>query len=282
MKTADTWRTNSTRLHVAMACAAWLLAFASGGLRAQDDKAVHSVEACGECAVTDSRTLADAKQCAFRAAVENALSAAGVERSVVGSTTLQSVQQGEDEALTTFIDASNVAWRGGISGTSDAAETTRIDELGDVVVRHCAMFHVKPYETRPDLSFRFTVEGLQAVYPSPAELTFDVQGPAGCMQAFLLEGDQAYRFFPNDTEPKSCRPDGFHNTAFPDPESQRKYELFHEPGIDGPWMLVFVFTKKDCAAAVPATWAARELLFWIESMEPEERDVKMHPFGFGL
>ena len=62
---------------------------------------------------------------------------------------------------------------------------------------------------------------------------------------------------------------------------QRAYELFHEPGVDGPWMLVFVFTKKDCAAAVPATWTARELLFWIESMEPDERSVRMHPFAFG-
>jgi hypothetical protein len=208
--------------------------------------------------------------------------AAGIERSVMSSSTLQSAQQGEDQSLTTFIEASNVAWRGGISGTANAEETTRIDELGDVIVEHCARFDIKSYETRPDPGFQFTVGGLQNVYPSPSELTFEVQGPAGCLQAFLLEGDQAYKFFPNDNELQSCHPDGFRSTPFPVPESQRKYELFREPGIDGPWMLVFVFTKEECAAAVPAIWTARELLFWVESMEPAERHVKMHPFGFGM
>lgn len=251
-------------------------------VQAQNQNAFRTVEACGECAVTDTRTLADAKECAFRAAVENAMLAAGIERSVMSSSTLQSAQQGEDQSLTTFIEASNVAWRGGISGTTNAEETTRIDELGDVIVEHCARFDIKSYETRPDPGFQFTVGGLQNVYPSPSELTFEVQGPAGCLQAFLLEGDQAYKFFPNDNELQSCHPDGFRSTPFPVPESQRKYELFREPGIDGPWMLVFVFTKEECAAAVPAIWTARELLFWVESMEPAERHVKMHPFGFGI
>lgn len=266
----------------ALCSAALLLAFISDSVHAQDQNAIRTVEACGECAVTDTRTLADAKECAFRAAVENAMVAGGIERSVLSSSTLQSAQQGEDAALTTFIEMSNVAWRGGISGTANAKETTRIDELGDVIVNHCARFDVKPYETRTDPGFQFIVEGLQEVYPSPAELTFEVQGPAGCLQAFLLEGDQAYKFFPNDNELQSCQSDGFRSTPFPAPESQRKYELFREPGIDGPWMLVFVFTKKECAAAVPAEWTARELLFWVESMEPAERHVKMHPFGFGM
>ena len=282
MKPAVIWPTISERFPEAIAGAVMLMAAATtGSLSAQGHEVVRTVEACGECAVTDSRTLADAKQCAFRAAVENALNAAGVERSVVSSTTLQSTQSNSDQALTTFIEASNVAWRGGISGSRDAEETTLVDELGDVVVEHCATFEVRPYATRPDPGFQFTIEGLQNVYPSPAELTFEVQGPAGCMQAFLLEGEQAYKFFPNDSERASCRPDGFTASPFPAPESQRAYELFHEPGVDGPWMLVFVFTKKDCAAAVPATWTARELLFWIESMEPEERSVRMHPFAFG-
>lgn len=266
----------------ALCSAALLLAFISDSVHAQDQNAIRTVEACGECAVTDTRTLADAKECAFRAAVENAMVAGGIERSVLSSSTLQSAQQGEDAALTTFIEMSNVAWRGGISGTANAKETTRIDELGDVIVNHCARFDVKPYETRSDPGFQFIVEGLQEVYLSPAELTFEVQGPAGCLQAFLLEGDQAYKFLPNDNELQSCHPDGFRSTPFPAPESQRKYELFREPGIDGPWMLVFVFTKKECAAAVPAEWTARELLFWVESMEPAERHVKMHPFGFGM
>ncbi len=240
-----------------------------------------SFEACGQCTVTETRTLADAKQCAYRSAVENALNAAGVERSVVSSTTLQSTQTNQEQALITFIEASNVSWQGGITGSRNVEEFTRIDDLGDVVVEHCANFQVRLYETRPDPGFQFSIEGLQNVYPSPAELNFIVQGPMGCMQAFLIEGDKVYKFFPNDSEPASCRPDGFTASPFPTFESQRTYEIFHEPGVDGPWMLMFIFTKNDFASAVPVTFTARELLYWIESIEPEERYVRMHPFAFG-
>ena len=240
-----------------------------------------SVEACGQCTVTETRTLADAKQCAYRSAVENALNSAGVERSVVSSTTLQSSQTNQEQSLVTFIEASKVSWQGGITGSRNVEEFTRIDNLGDVVVEHCANFQVRLYETRPDPGFQFSIEGLQNVYPSPAELHFKVQGPMGCMQAFLVEGDKAYKFFPNDSEPASCRPNGFTALSFPTLESQRIYEIFREPGVDGPWMVMFVFTKNDFASAVPVVCTARELLYWIESIEPEERYVHMHPFAFG-
>lgn len=258
-----------------------VLQLLSWNLQPQQGLQAQSVSTCGECAITESRTLADAKACAFQVAMENALREAGIERSVVGTSALQSLQTSEEHALSTFIEASTISWRGGIRGTKDENETTRIDELGDVVVSHCATFDVWPYSTLSDPGFQFTINGLQNVYPDNAELTFNVKGPSGCLQAFLLEGDQVYRFFPNDSETASCLPENFDDVQFPAPASQRSYELFHEPGIDGPWLLAFVFTKKDRSPAVPATWTARELLFWIDSMEPAERCVRMHPFAFG-
>jgi hypothetical protein len=172
-----------------------------------------------------------------------------------------------------------VEWQGGIRGERNGEYSTAIDDLGDIVVTHCAEFDVIEYKTKSQPNFRFTTNGLSPIYTDGAPLDFIIDGPAGCMQAFLIEGDRAYRFFPNDSEQEGCL-ERYTKTTFPSIESQRKYELYREPGEEGPWMLAFVFTREDMTASVPDEWSARELMFWMQSIEPENRFTKLHPFTF--
>lgn len=230
--------------------------------------------ACGECTVTETRTLAEAKSCAFNQSIEAAFIAAGVPRSVKSTSTLQFT-----EATQLFFEAIQVEWQGGIRGERNGEYSKTIDDLGDIVVTHCAEFDVIEYKTKSQPNFRFATNGLNSVYMNNDPIEFTVDGPAGCLQAFLIEGDRAYRFFPNDSEKEGCL-ERFNNTAFPSAESQRKYELYREPGEEGPWLLTFVFTREDMVASVPDEWSALELLFWMQSIEPENRFTQLHPFTF--
>ena len=235
-------------------------------------------QACGECAIGEERTLPEARNCAFRNAVEAALNASGLERIVQSTTTLQSAETAKQSSQL-FVEASAVTWKGGVRGEREGEYTTKIDDLGDVVVAYCAEFDVVGYSTAPSPAFRFQVEGLQSVYEQGAKLEFEVVGPAGYLQAFLLEGEHAYRFLPNPNEPTGYA-EPFARTAIPAPASQQEYELTQEPGEEGPWSLVFVFTNADLSAGVPDQLAARDLMFWMQAIEPENRFTLTHPFVF--
>lgn len=236
------------------------------------------IKACGECAMGEERTVPEARNCAFSNAVEAALSASGLERVVQSTTTLQSAQT-DDQSSQLFVEASAVTWKGGVRGEREGDYETRVDQFGDVVVAYCAEFDVVGYSTAPSPGFQFQVQGLQPVYEQGARLEFEVTGPTGYVQAFLLEGENAYRFLPNPQEP-STKTKPSTQTAFPTPASQQEYELHQEPGEEGPWSLVFVFTNADLSAGLPDELASRDLMFWIQAMEPANRFTVTHPFVF--
>lgn len=233
--------------------------------------------ACGECAVVGNRTLEQAQECAFQEAVAEALNLAGIERAVAVSSTLSTSQAGESFAQS-FVEASNVSWRGGVTGVENVKMENRIDELGDIVISYCADFEVTAYESTADPAFRFDISGLKAVYADGADLAFQIQGPPAHLQAFLVEGEKAMRFYPNALEVGGELDFAGEGLMFPRPASQSRYEVFKEPGIDGPWLLVFVLTKSDCSQATPEEWPARELMFWLHSIEPDQRFTHLQPF----
>jgi len=239
---------------------------------------------CGTCAVAGNRTLDQARACAYREATLDALQAAGVEKRVSSRSVLTYTQQGPEDARQQFLEVSDVAFQGGVTAERGTEVTTEVDAAGQVVVRHCADFQVRLYETVPDPAFQPRVEGLQPAYPSPASLGFTVHGPAGCLQAFLLEGDRVQRFYPSQAEPHSCFP-SFDGTGFPLPERQHAYVLTDDPfppgeGGDGVRQLVFLFTRSDFSRSVPPDWEARPFLQWVQSLEPADRHLYLHPFVF--
>jgi hypothetical protein len=236
------------------------------------------VQACGECVVSGDRTLEHTRACAYQAAVEEAMRAAGVAKNVVSSTVLTSTQQGDDYARQQFFDVSEVTYAGGLSGMRGELVMNQVDARGDVVVTYCAEFQVQGYSTQPDPGFKHRVEGLQTVYASPGELQFRVQGPGGCLQAFLVEGTRAHRFFPSPAEPVACF-SAFTGTTFPLPAHQHRYELF-APEEEALSQLLFVFTREDWTQSVAPELGAQDLLHWIQSIEPRDRDVHRHPFDY--
>ena len=258
------------RLKPALLLCIFVVVLSAGG-RAQS-----GTRACGECAVVGNRTLEQANECAFQEAAAEALNRAGIERMVVGSSTLSTSQAGESFAQT-FVEASNVSWRGGITGVQDVTMENRVDELGDMVVSYCADFQVAAYETTTDPAFQFDVQGLRAVYQDESDLAFQVKGPSAHFQAYLIEGEQALRFYPNASE-AGGKLDFSEGLMFPSPESQSRYLIFKEPGLDGPWLIVLIFTKADCTQATPEEWPARELMFWLQSIEPNQRFTHIQPF----
>lgn len=239
-------------------------------------RAQSGASACGECAVVGNRTLQEAQECAFQEAVAEALNRSGIERTVMASSMLSTSQAGESFAQT-LVEASNVSWRGGVTGVENVRMENRVDELGDIVVSYCADFEVAVYETMTDPAFQFEVQGLRAVYGDESDLAFQVKGPSAHFQAYLIEGEQAMQFCPNASE-AGGELDFSGGLMFPSPESQSRYQIFREPGIDGPWMIVLIFTKADYTQATPGEWPARELMFWLQSIEPDQRFTHLQPF----
>lgn len=231
--------------------------------------------ACGTCTITESMNMTEATACAEANAIEQALIAAGAARRVTATSTLMELDNGRESA-SRWSEISEVSWNGGVTRVANQMINKSHDELGDFVVEVCADFSVQLYETVTDAGFRFEVGSLKPAYMDQEELTFSVQGPPGCMQAWLIEGGNAYRFFPNPSEPNSCW-DANATIHLPSDASQQRYVLDWEPeAMDH--TLLLLFTKSDLAAGAPSEWSEQSLRHWLNQIEPSERFVHHHQF----
>jgi hypothetical protein len=237
-------------------------------------KGTVKVEICAECAISETMTKADARECAMKKAEEDALIKAGISKRVGSVSILHMSEQGYNFAEN-FQSVSQSEFRGAVVNRRILSEISYQDDLGDFIIELCAEFEVMEHGSDPDPSFMLEIGGLMPAYPNPSHLQFYAEGSAGYLYAFLVEGNAVYSFYPNEKEPDKFLEKG-EQYVFPNPISQQHYLLSNDDP-EAAKMLFFLYSKSPLY--FPATWNFEELINWIYRIEPSERYIILHPFG---
>lgn len=243
---------------------------------AQNKAKDRKMESCGSCVVSGDMTLKEAQKCAMEKAMEEALNRAGVLLDVKSNQQLQQVEShaGFSES---FIRAVSTEFRGGIIHAEKISEDIKLNELGFPEVVYCMRSTVRVYATRNDPGFSHHVTGVQSVYPKEARLQFNVKGPGSYMLGYFVEGDSIHAFYPNERE-SMIQLSAHKSISFPLPDSQTDYWIINEQK-DAPKAILFVFLKEPLRP--PHFLLFQDFLFWLQGIEPEERQVIIRPIYMG-
>lgn len=230
--------------------------------------------ACADCEVTEDRTLNETRKCAIQNAIEKAMTEAGVAKRVRSSSLFHQSEQNR-EYTENFQEVFTSEFMGAVRNVRVVNENRFQDDLGDFLLEVCIECEVIVHNNDPDAGFIFEIEGLLPAYPNPSSISFSASGSSGYMYGFMLEGENVFPFFPNENEKKNHLESG--NTyEFPHSHSQQEYIVYNDSPEESK-LLVLVFLKQE--AYVPTFDHAQTLWDWINSIEPDQRFLFIHPFA---
>ena len=215
-------------------------------------------------------TPEQAREKAIEEAKREALRRAGVTERITASDVL-STSDANEQMLYSF---SNIELNVAVTHyelTKDEQVKNSIDGRFYAVVTINAT--VKKYATTPDLEFKIDVQGLRSNgYRNGETIAFSVTpNKEGYLKIFLFENtDVAAQIFPNEYE-HNRKLNAKETVHFP---TVRAIEYTAEKSTAKNQehnLLLFVYTKSDIPFYGAATY--RRTLGWINSIEPNEREV---------
>lgn len=218
--------------------------------------------------------MKETRECAIANGYEAALNSAGVAK-YIRSTTVSRQSETESDFSESFENVFQSNYEGAVVGMRNYNEQKSIDSLGDVLIEICADYAILVYDSKPDPGFQFEVNGLMPAYRNGDEVSFTVRGSEGYLYAFMLEGDSVFRFYPSSAEPE-IRLERNNKKQFPIPKYQQEYRVFND-APDATKSLVLLFSKSSLD--LPKIKTKSQLLFWMNGIEPEKKNVFIHPFA---
>lgn len=213
-------------------------------------------------------TPEEAKQKAIESAKVEAMRLAGVTEWIQSFDYLEKKEAGGDYDEF-FHSLTSVQTLGSVTGWELVDESKRIDEFNNLLYEVRINATVQLYKSKEDPEFQISLKGIQSVYKSEANLTFQVHArKEGYLKMFLIDNKRnVTMLFPNEHE-RSVLLEADHKYSFPRNE-HFEYEVYTDLQEETNY-LFFLFIRKDIL------YRAEDFKGFIEyvySIEPQDRFI---------
>ncbi|HEV8513357.1 MAG TPA: DUF4384 domain-containing protein [Cyclobacteriaceae bacterium] len=174
-----------------------------------------------------------------------------------------------------FHSVTSVQTMGNVVSWKLKREQKRIDELNNHLIYEVLIdAEVKLYQTKPDLEFQISVNGIQPLYHSSQKMQFEIlPNKDGYLSVFIIDQQQAVtQLFPNEKEKENKLTA---TTSYRFPLSPHfDYEVFTDLKEEQNYIF-FLYTRQS----IPFHGTSFDsLIEYIYAIEPQERFLSMDKF----
>lgn len=216
----------------------------------------------------------EARANALNDAKVNALKAAGINETVSSYQMLFTSQVKND--FTQFFSSDiQSEMQGAVRAVKVVQEKTYCKSEHEIICEVVIDGEVIRYESKPDPTFKASIDGIKGVYNNGDNLTFNVKVSQNCyLNVFNITDNGSGVFFPNTYEKNNQLAK---SELYKFPMAKIDYSLGNAQKKQETNRLIFVFTKKDIAFIKmdqKQNTNSDDIFSWIYSIPPDERTVE--------